>query len=158
MTRLTWIAQFACFIVVLPLVSACDDDSADTEATTQATSPVAAEEAVEIPEVSVDELATLIERNAAVPVDANSEGTRNAEGIIPGAKLLTSSGRYDAAAELPTDKATKLVFYCANEHCSASDGAAGRAIEAGYADVNVLRAGIAGWKAAGKATEALPAS
>jgi hypothetical protein len=47
--------------------------------------------------------------------DANPASTREREGIIPGAHLLSSSA-YDVAKELPAAKDTKLVFYCANTH------------------------------------------
>ncbi len=48
--------------------------------------------------------------------DANLADTRAAYGIIPGAHLLPSANRYNVAQELPSDKAAKLVFYCANTH------------------------------------------
>ena len=77
---------------------------------------------------------------------------------IPGAILLSSSGSYDPAAELPANTATNLIFYCGNDDCRASDGAAKRARDAGYSNVHLMRAGIAGWKAAGKRTEAASSS
>jgi len=46
--------------------------------------------------------------------DANGPDTRTRFGIIPGAKLLASDDSYDVAATLPSDKAAKLVFYCAD--------------------------------------------
>jgi hypothetical protein len=48
--------------------------------------------------------------------DVNPPSTRRTEGIIPGAKLLSSFDRYDVATELPPVKDAKLVFYCANTH------------------------------------------
>jgi hypothetical protein len=48
--------------------------------------------------------------------DANSENVRSEYGVIPGAKLLSSSDQYDVAATLPADKHAKLVFYCTNTH------------------------------------------
>ncbi len=48
--------------------------------------------------------------------DANHPSTRENFGIIPGAHLLSSSDDYDVAKELPADKNTKLVFYCADTH------------------------------------------
>ncbi len=107
------------------------------------------EAAAPIPELAVAEVATRFEAGELVAVDANSAETRAERGVIPGARLLTSSGTFDPAAELPADPATELVFYCANDHCRASDGAAERAREAGYANVSVMRAGIAGWVEAG---------
>src|SRR5581483_11237320 len=73
-----------------------------------------------------------------VVFDANNKATRKDEGVIPGAKLLSSSGKYSVAKELPTDKKTPLVFYCANTQCMASHSAAGRAAKAGFKDVSVM--------------------
>ena len=103
-------------------------------------------------ELTVEEVSTLLASGAITVCDANSDSTRNEYGVIPGAKLLSSSGKFDPASELPGDKATKLVFYCSSTSCSAAEGAAGKAIIAGYNDVNVMRAGIKGWKEAGKPT------
>jgi rhodanese-related sulfurtransferase len=150
---------------ILALLVGCDDgggETGDPQPQPAATEEVAAaeetsEEATEeeeapIPELEVTEVATLLENGGCVAVDANNPRTRERFGTIPGATLLTSSGRYDPAAELPDDQATTLIFYCSNDDCRASDGAAGRARQAGYTDVNVMRAGIAGWVDAGKDT------
>jgi hypothetical protein len=48
--------------------------------------------------------------------DANHPSTRENFGVIPGAHLLTSAGKYDVAKELPADKNARLVFYCADTH------------------------------------------
>ena len=48
--------------------------------------------------------------------DANHPSTRENFGVIAGAHLLSSSDNYDVAKELPADKNTKLVFYCADTH------------------------------------------
>ena len=106
--------------------------------------------------VNISQAASLFQAKA-VPVDANSPDTRKEYGVIPGARLLSSSSDYDCASELPSDKGTPLVFYCGNEHCSASDAAAERALSAGYSNVKVLRAGILGWKESGQKTDS-PAS
>lgn len=110
------------------------------------------EPAAPIPEVSVEQVAQWLESGEAVAVDANGASTRAEHGVIPGARLLSSSGTYDPNAELPSDKSTQLVFYCANTSCRASDGAAARAREAGYENVKVMRAGIVGWLEAGRET------
>jgi len=81
--------------------------------------------------------------------DADPPDYRHREGVIPGAKLLPSSDRYDVATELPADKSAKLVFYCYNLRCMASHAAARRAAKAGYTDVSVMVDGIDGWKKAG---------
>jgi rhodanese-related sulfurtransferase len=103
-----------------------------------------------IPVLSVGQVASMLERGEITPVDANGDETRRERGTLPGARLLSSSSQYDPAAELPADKSAALVFYCGNTQCTASDTAAERAREAGYANVNVMRAGIAGWVEAGK--------
>ena len=100
---------------------------------------------------TVAEVATWTKAKQAVPVDANGQETRTKQGVIPGAVLLTSSSTYDVK-ELPADKSSKLVFYCANQKCGASHQAAKRAMENGYTNVAVLPEGIAGWKQAGQPT------
>ncbi|MBL8919638.1 MAG: rhodanese-like domain-containing protein [Myxococcaceae bacterium] len=107
---------------------------------------------VEPKKVTVADVATWSKaKSKFTPVDANGKSTRESQGVIPGAVLLTSSSGYDVK-ELPADKANKLVFYCANESCGASKQAAKKALEAGYTDVAVLPEGIAGWKKAGQPT------
>lgn len=101
--------------------------------------------------VNVADLAGWVAKGACKAVDANGEGTRAHMGVIPGAILLSDYRQYDLG-ELPADKATRLVFYCANEECGASHTAAARAIIAGYRDVRLFRGGIAGWKNAGNPT------
>lgn len=106
---------------------------------------------VEPKSVTVDEVARWAEAKKMTAVDVNGEKTRATQGVIPGAVLLSSSSQYDSS-ELPANKNTKLVFYCASQMCSSSHAAARRAIELGYTDVAVLPAGITGWKSAGHAT------
>jgi hypothetical protein len=68
--------------------------------------------------IGAEQLATLLadkSRNVAL-FDANDSKFRKKEGIIPGAKLLSSFNKYDVAQELPKEKDTQLVFYCANTH------------------------------------------
>jgi len=110
-----------------------------------------------IVEVSVAKLSTLLKENKAYAVDANSKDTRAEYGVVPGARLLSSSNRFDDS-ELPDDKTKQLVFYCANTECHASDSAAQRAMRVGYTNVAVLRVGIQGWKESGMPTEGAPAS
>ena len=98
--------------------------------------------------IRVPELKTLM-AEAKFPVhifDANGGKTRSKDGIILGAKLLSSSGSYDVAKELPEDLKATLVFYCYNPSCTASHTAARRALAAGYSDVSVLSDGIIGWR------------
>jgi rhodanese-related sulfurtransferase len=114
----------------------------------------AAHERAAIPSLSVDELEARLARGECRPVDANGDATRRRLGVIPGAVLLSDYETF-LTSELPADKARGLVFYCANEHCGASEEAAARAVAAGYTDVKVLPAGIAGWAKAGKRTAKL---
>ena len=85
-----------------------------------------------------------------VILDANNEKTRKEEGVIPGAKLLTSYKTYDLDSEVHASKDSTLVFYCANTQCQASHAAAERAYKNGYKDVNVMSDGIQGWKKKGQ--------
>ena len=104
--------------------------------------------------ISVDELEARLARGECRAVDANGDATRKRLGVIPGAVLLSDYETF-LLRELPADKSRGLVFYCANEHCGASEEAAARAITAGYTDVKVLPSGIAGWARSGKQTAKL---
>ncbi len=66
--------------------------------------------------VHADDVLALRASKSVTLVDANGADTRAREGVIPGAVLLTSYGKYDPATELPPDKSAPLVFYCANVH------------------------------------------
>jgi len=110
----------------------------------------------EIPEISVEDADKAIQAGA-VAVDANSASTREKNGTVPGAVILTSSYKYDLA-QLPDDKSKDLIFYCSNTNCTASDSAAERASTHGYEKVHVMREGIKGWKDAGKPTAPYPRS
>jgi rhodanese-related sulfurtransferase len=98
------------------------------------------------------QLDKMIASNDCTAVDANGDGTRKKMGVIPNAILLPDTDVFDAK-QLPSDKSRQLVFYCANTHCGASHEAAGKALTAGYKNVKVLPAGIAGWVKAGKKTQ-----
>jgi hypothetical protein len=67
--------------------------------------------------INVRALAKLMTGEQRVYIyDANPPDVRSREGVIPGAKLLASSGKYDIGATLPADKNARLVFYCHNLH------------------------------------------
>jgi rhodanese-related sulfurtransferase len=83
--------------------------------------------------------------------DANDNEVREQQGLVPGAKKLSSYDGY-ALSELPQDKSKTLVFYCYNWMCTASHNAADKAIAAGYANVMVMSDGITGWKKKGLST------
>ncbi|MCZ6463204.1 MAG: rhodanese-like domain-containing protein [Proteobacteria bacterium] len=107
---------------------------------------------------TVSELAAMLVQGVALTVlDANNDDTRAKRGIIPGAVLLSSYRDY-LWSELPTDKASQLIFYCASEMCSAAPTAARKAVAAGYSAVAVLPAGIKGWLEEGQPVDELPTS
>lgn len=122
-----------------------------------ATEPAPEKEAeAEIPEISVADASKALE-SGAFAVDANSEKTREKNGTVPNAIILTSSYKYELS-QLPEDKSKDLIFYCSNTNCTASDAAAERASTNGYDNVHVMREGIKGWKDAGKSTAVYPRS
>jgi rhodanese-related sulfurtransferase len=102
----------------------------------------------EATKVTVAELSSLKKAKAVTVLDANDRETRAKMGIIPGAILLTGFEDY-SLSQLPKNKSTKLVFYCASTMCTASEAAAQRATGAGYTNVSILPVGIKGWAEAG---------
>lgn len=100
--------------------------------------------------ISLEEVNRLIAKSANVFIyDANVESTRNNVGVVPTAQLLESAVEMDPAKVLPKNKKSQLVFYCANQMCTASHIAAEKAIKAGYTNVSVMVDGIYGWQKAG---------
>jgi len=101
--------------------------------------------------IRADELANLMaDSSSHVRVyDANLPDTRLRMGVIDGAHLLSSYDTYNIAKELPADKNARIVFYCFDKRCMASDAAAERAIDAGYKNVAVMGDGIIGWRVMG---------
>ena len=142
---------FSLALTVLVVGCKCANPAAATET---AEDTQAAE--VEIPEISVGDASKALQ-SGALAVDANSESTREENGTVPDAIILTSSYKYELA-QLPEDKSKDLIFYCSNTNCTASDAAAERASTNGYENVHVMREGIKGWKDAGKATAPYPRS
>jgi rhodanese-related sulfurtransferase len=122
--------------------------------TRKATDKAAAKAESKVALISVADVDKQLASGECVPVDANGDQTRKKMGVVPGAVLLTDSEAF-ALSELPADKSKPLVFYCANTRCSASHGAADRALTAGYTNVKVMGEGIAGWVAAGKQVQTL---
>ena len=66
-----------------------------------------------IPAMTVDEVDHALAAKEVQAVDCNSPNTRKRIGVVPGAIMISDNESY-AASELPADKATKLVFYCAS--------------------------------------------
>lgn len=153
--------HFATLFVALSLV-ACGSSSGSSSSTTASSSgsesSSTAEAAPRFHQISVADVAARVEaHDASLAVfDANHRETFD-EHHVPGATWV----HYDqvTADVLPADHATSLVFYCANEECSASHVAAESAIDLGYTDVSVMGGGIQGWIDAGKPVEsATPAT
>lgn len=106
-----------------------------------------------VPNLSPDELESLMNAGDAVAVDANGASTRSKHGTVPGAILLSDYKAYEPGRELPEDKDQRLVFYCANTMCGAAPAAAQKAQAAGYEHVSVMKEGIMGWAKAGKTVD-----
>jgi len=118
----------------------------------KAKTPVKTQVPAKLAEIGVKAVSELLSSKTGVSLlDANNDDTRKQYGVVPGATLLSNYEDYKLE-ELPTNKSEKLVFYCANTHCSASEIGANKAVLAGYTDVQVMKAGIAGWVAAGEKT------
>ena len=103
--------------------------------------------AAEVASISVKKAAKLAKLGKVIMVDANSDATRKSQGVVPGARLL-SSYRDFKPSELRASKSDTLVFYCYNEQCSAAPSAARAAKAKGFKTL-VMHAGIMGWKKAG---------
>ena len=63
-------------------------------------------------ELTLDQVEQAIAKKEAITIIDNNSRDRWAQGHVPGAKWMESSGI--KAAELPADKGAKLVFYCSN--------------------------------------------
>ena len=138
-------------IALMTLALGCKDASPAA-----ATEAAPADNSEAVPEISVGDADKALQ-SGAFAIDANSESTREKNGTVPNAIILTSSYKYELA-QLPEDKSKELIFYCSNTNCTASDAAAERASTSGYENVHIMREGIKGWKDAGKATTPYPRS
>lgn len=77
---------------------------------------VAAEPKEKFRLIEVSELEAM-QKDARAPVtvlDANDVEFRQKNGVIPGARLLSSFKDYDLKKELPANHDAPLVFYCSN--------------------------------------------
>ncbi len=82
-------------------------------------------------------------------VDARPE-IKFAAGYLPWAVSIPKQELKERLAELPKDKATKLVFYCGGISCKLSVESATIAEEAGYTEVYAFSSGMPSWEKAGK--------
>ena len=103
------------------------------------------------PDISLQDLKSDIAAKKVTILDVNGP-VSYASGHIPGAIDYTAHTA-DLVRVLPADKSALIVAYCGNEHCGAYARAAEAASKLGYTNVMHFKPGIAGWKAAGEATE-----
>ncbi|WOT05511.1 rhodanese-like domain-containing protein [Shewanella youngdeokensis] len=73
-----------------------------------------------------------------------------AQGFIPGAVYFNVK---DWKKLLPKDKASQMIFYCANRLCNASEIAARAVMKMGYTNVRQMPDGIYGWRLSNRVTE-----
>jgi len=92
--------------------SKADSDS-DRSAPKKAAPVASVGDHSDLPAMTVDEVDKAVAAKEATAVDCNNPRTRKRMGTIPGAILISDDANY-AASELPADKTTKLVFFCAN--------------------------------------------
>ena len=104
------------FIIALFTLTAFPSISARAESQGATTGTKTQQGQAEFKIMHVEELASLLSANdpKLSIFDANSPDTREKQGIIPGAKPLSSFKSYDVGKELPAAKDAKLVFYCAD--------------------------------------------
>jgi rhodanese-related sulfurtransferase len=93
--------------------------------------------------ISPRALYQLMQRERITVIDVNAAASW-VGAHLPGARNLDPGGYSEG--ELPLDKATPLVFYCANFMCRRAPTAARRAQRMGYRDVRIISAGINGWR------------
>ena len=104
-----------------------------------------------VPDISVKELKTAIEKNKVTVIDVNGTDSYK-EGHIPTAINFEEKSE-ELAKVLPKDKSALIVAYCGGPQCNAYQAAAKKAVAMGYTNVKHLSAGISGWKGAGEKVE-----
>ena len=100
--------------------------------------------------ISPRELHQLMQNAPVTAIDVNPRQSW-VKARVPGALHLDPLAYSDA--DLPSDKASTLVFYCSNVLCRKAPNAARRAKSMGYSRVQVMSAGISGWLSANLPTE-----
>lgn len=95
--------------------------------------------------ISPQDLHLQIQQQAVTVIDVNSTQSWM-KAHVPGALNLDPENY--TLGELPSDKASSLVFYCSNPMCRKAPNAARRAKKMGYENIRVLSAGITGWLSA----------
>lgn len=93
--------------------------------------------------------ATIPPKKGLVIIDSRPAARQYDPGHIPGAISIPDSAFDKAAAKLPADKATRLVFYCGGVDCMLSHDSARKAKALGYTAIEVYAEGMPDWKAKG---------
>lgn len=108
--------------------------------------PVAPVE-VELARLTLAEVEAQLGKPGVFLFDANPKDFYE-HGHLPGAQWV----QFDAvtAGVLPADRTAHLIFYCANELCTASHTAARSALALGYANTFLMPQGFIGWKKSGR--------
>jgi rhodanese-related sulfurtransferase len=96
--------------------------------------------------LSLSEVRALTLGKEAVYIYDTNDRESYLKGHVPGARWVQYNGV--TAADLPPAKDAKLIFYCYNPQCGASEQAAARAIALGFNHVWRMPEGIQGWRAA----------
>lgn len=100
-----------------------------------------------LPRLSLAEVEAKLGQPGVFLFDANPREFYE-HGHLPGAAWV----KFDAvtAEQLPPSRTATLVFYCANELCTASHTAARLALALGYANTFTMPEGFIGWKKSGR--------
>ncbi|MFZ6658975.1 rhodanese-like domain-containing protein [Undibacterium sp. TJN19] len=100
--------------------------------------------------ITPNALHEMIRNQSVTVIDVNSRQSWMKE-HVPGALNLDPANYHDR--DLPSEKDTRLVFYCSNPLCRKAPNAARRAKKMGYDNTMVMSAGISGWLATSLPTE-----
>ena len=106
--------------------------------------------AVPVPSTTLEAVEARLGQTDFALYDANPKEMFEA-GHIHGARWVKFNEV--TRAQLPAAPDTELVFYCANELCTASHDAARAALSLGFARVEVMPAGYFGWRRSGRPVE-----
>ena len=153
MTSKYMVALLGVAVAAAPgLVSACNGCGCGTKppaASVKAT-PKKDHHHAAISKVTTEELAKSVDSGEKVVLlDARSEKYDDGKRISSAQSLLPDASEQEILAALP-DKNAKIVAYCSNKKCPASEKLAHRLVGMGYVNVSKYPEGIKGWIDAGK--------
>ena len=108
-------------------------------------------EAALAPEVSLEELKSIVSKKSATIIDVNSPKSY-ADAHIPGA-IHFEKNKVNLAKVLPADKTSLIVAYCGGPLCTAWEDAAKAVKALGYTNIKHFKGGIKTWTSTGQTTE-----